>query len=43
MRILLALLSAVWSTRGVLRGCGEEFAEGHGEWISSAHWRSREQ
>ncbi len=43
--IVLALVEAVWSTKGVLSGCwdglGEPF-EGMGEWTYSAHWRSRE-
>lgn len=46
MRLLLVLLNAVWSTRGVLHGCwggDRESADGMGEWTYSAHWRSREQ
>jgi len=45
MRIALALVEAVWSTRGVLRGClggSDDFLDGMGEWTYSAHWHSRE-
>ena len=45
MRIVLALVETVWSTRGVLRGCWGDFGDycdGMGEWTYSAHWRSRE-
>ena len=46
MRILLAIVEAVLSTKGVLGGCccGGERAhlEGMGEWTYSAHWLTRE-
>lgn len=43
--IVFALVNAVWSTQGVLRGCwgGEgESSEAMGDWTYSTHWRSRE-
>ena len=38
----LALVEAVWSTRGVLSGCWGDGCDGIGEWTYSAHWLSRE-
>ena len=44
MHVALALVEAVWSTRGVLSGCwgGVDGCDGIGEWTYSAHWPSRE-
>jgi hypothetical protein len=44
MRIALAVVDAVWSTRGVLSGCWGSSGDGDGigEWAYSAHWLSRE-
>ncbi len=45
MRVLLAIVRAVWSTQGVLGGCWggpREYRDGMGEWTYSAHWLSRE-
>jgi hypothetical protein len=45
MRILLAIVEAVLSTKGVLGGCWggpREPHDGMGEWTYSAHWLSRE-
>ena len=45
MRMALALVNAVWSTRGVLRGCWQDCddsLEGMREWTYSANWHSRE-
>ena len=43
--IVLAMVEAVWSLKGVMGGCcgglGES-CDGIGEWTYSAHWRSRE-
>ena len=43
--IVLALVEAVWSTKGVVSGCWDglgESCDGMGDWTYSAHWRSRE-
>lgn len=43
--IVLAVVEAVWSTKGVMRGCWGglwDICDGMGEWTYSAHWRSRE-
>ena len=43
--IVLAMVEAVWSLKGVMGGCWGglgESCDGIGEWTSSAHWRSRE-
>ena len=44
MRIALAVVDAVWSTRGVLNGCwgSSGDSDGIGEWTYSAHWLSGE-
>jgi hypothetical protein len=45
MRLALAIVEAVWSTRGVLGSCWPRLGEntdGVGEWTYSAHWLSRE-
>ncbi len=45
MRILLAIVEAVLSTKGVLGGCcgGQRpYLDGMGEWTYSAHWLTRE-
>jgi hypothetical protein len=45
MRVALALVEAVWSTRGVRSGCWGglgDGCDGIGEWTYSAHWLSRE-
>jgi hypothetical protein len=42
MRVALALVEAVLSTRGVLSGCWDDGCDGIGEWTYSAHWLSRE-
>lgn len=43
--IVLALVEAVWSLKGVMSGCWGgigESCDGMGEWTNSAHWRNRE-
>ena len=45
MRVALALLEAVWSTRGVLSGCWGgpgDYCDGMSEWTYSARWHNRE-
>ena len=42
MRVALALVEAVWSTRGVFSGGLGDGCDGIGEWTYSAHWLSRE-
>jgi hypothetical protein len=45
MRLALAIVEAVWSTRGMLGSCWPGLGDGSerdGEWIYSARWLSRE-
>jgi hypothetical protein len=45
MRLALAIVEAVFSTRGVLSGCCSGLGEGRdgaGEWTYLANWLSRE-
>lgn len=45
MRVLLAIVEAVLSTKGVLGGCWggpRGLRDGMGEWTYSAHWLSKE-